>query len=102
MINDGESATSFFDQADIDESVQCPELVVLDINLPRKNGEQVLAHMRTSRRCGGALVLVVTSSDSAEDREAMRKQGANAYFQKPSVYLEFMKLGEIVKALLAG
>jgi hypothetical protein len=32
----------------------------------------------------------------------MRKQGANAYFQKPSVYLEFMKLGEIVKALLAG
>jgi len=74
--------------------------MILDINLPKKHGGQVLQHMRKTRRCATALVLVVTSSDSLRDRETMAKLGANGYFRKPSDYEHFMKLGSLVKELL--
>lgn len=101
VIPDGERAIQFFDEMDRDASVPSLDLVILDINLPKKQGGQVLSHMRQSSRCAGVLVVIVTSSNSARDREEMQKSGANAYFRKPSDYTDFMKLGEVVETLLA-
>lgn len=100
VVKDGEQAVRFFDQTDADATLPCPALVILDINLPKKQGGDVLKHMRRSRRCAEALVIAVSTSDSAGDREQMRSLGANAYFHKPSEYDQFMKLGEAIKALL--
>lgn len=100
VVNDGEEAVRFFELADQDLTNPCPALVVLDINLPKKQGSEVLKHMRQSARCGNALVVVVSTSESARDREQMEKLGANRYFRKPSGYDQFMQLGEIVKSLL--
>ena len=100
VVNDGDQAVRFFDRADADTAAPCPALVILDINLPKKQGRDVLKHMRGSRRCGEALVIVVSTSDSPQDRAQMKSLGANGYFRKPSAYDEFMKLGEVVKALL--
>ena len=100
VVNDGDKAIRLFDSIDRDQSLACPALVILDINLPKKHGGQVLQQMRKTRRCADALVLVVTSSDSARDRETMAKLGANGYFRKPSDYEHFMKLGGLVKDLL--
>jgi len=100
VVNDGEKAVRFFDELDRDDNLTCPALVILDINLPKKPGSEVLRQMRQTRRCANALVLVVTSSDSARDRETMAKLGANGYFRKPSDYDRFMKLGDIVRELL--
>jgi two-component system, chemotaxis family, response regulator Rcp1 len=100
IVHDGEKAVHFFEQADGD-SVPVPDMVILDINLPKRPGNKVLQQMRQSARCASALVLVVTSSDSERDREEMKKLGVAAYFCKPSDYQEFMKLGELAKGLLA-
>ena len=102
VVYDGESAIQFFDAADIDDTAPCPALVILDINLPKKHGAQVLRHMRATHRCSNALVLVATSSDSAQDRADMTHLGANRYFRKPSDYDAFLYLGEIVKSMLAA
>lgn len=102
VVKDGEQAIRFFDQADGDAAIPCPALVILDINLPRKQGGEVLEHMRKSGRCRHALVLVVSTSQSARDREDMSRLGANGYFRKPSEYADFMKLGEMVKELLGS
>lgn len=102
MAKDGEEAIRFFEQTDNSSDLSCPALVILDINLPKKQGGEVLKHMRQSRKCADALVLVVSTSDSARDREQMTKLGANGYFRKPSEYDEFMKLGDVVKGLLSG
>jgi CheY-like chemotaxis protein len=74
--------------------------VILDINLPKLNGWQVLNHMRQKRRCKDTVVLAVSTSDSPRDREQMIQLGANGYFRKPSDYGEFMKLGDIIRMLL--
>jgi DNA-binding response OmpR family regulator len=100
VINDGEQAIRFFDQLDGDHAAPCPALVILDINLPKKQGGEVLQHMRKSRRSADSLVIAVSTSDSARDREDMTKLGANSYFRKPSEYVNFMKLGNVIKELL--
>lgn len=102
VAEDGEQAVRFFDRADDDPEMPCPALVILDINLPKKQGGDVLEHVRRSRKCADALVIAVSTSDSAQDRERMANLGADEYFQKPSGYDEFMKLSDIVKDLLGG
>ena len=90
----------FFEQADADATAPCPDLVLLDINMPRYKGGDILRRLRASSRCKNALVLVVTSSNSSRDREEMDALGANGYFRKPSEFSEFMALGRIVRDLL--
>lgn len=100
-VDDGEKAIRFFETTDSDLQAPCPDLILLDINMPRYNGGEILRRLRLSSRCQNALVLVVTSSDSEGDRKEMDDLGANGYFRKPSSFDEFMKLGQIVKELLA-
>ncbi|HEY3840823.1 MAG TPA: response regulator [Bryobacteraceae bacterium] len=100
VVHNGNDATRFFDAADHDETAPCPNLVLLDLNLPKKSGDQVLQHLRKSVRCRNAKVLIVTSSDLAVERRALTALGATAYFRKPSEYAQFLKLGPVVKALL--
>jgi CheY-like chemotaxis protein len=101
VARDGEQAIMFFDKADVDNEAPCPSVVLLDINLPRKQGSEVLRHMRKSPRCGKVLVIAVSTSDSARDRETMAELGAKAYFRKSSEYSAFMKLGDVIKDVLA-
>ena len=100
FVQDGQKATQFFDAADADPNAPCPDLVLLDLNLPRKSGTEVLAHMRRSQACRDALVVVVSSSETPRDREAVNALGADGYFRKPSEYSEFLKLGPVAKSLL--
>lgn len=100
VVKDGEQAMQFFDRAGNDPATPCPALVILDINLPKKQGGDVLEHLRRHSKCGDVPVIAVSTSDSAQDRERMARLGADGYFRKPSDYDEFMKLGGIVQALL--
>lgn len=100
VVKDGEQAIRFFDQADGDQQSPQPDLVLLDINLPRKQGREVLQYMRGSTRCANASVVIVSTSDSEKERAEMSKLGISAYFHKPSRYEEFMKLGDLVKIIL--
>ena len=102
VVYDGQSATQFFDAADADEKAPCPDLVLLDMNLPKKSGDEVLKHLRASERCRDAAVLIVSSSDAPRDQSAVASLGVAGYFRKPSDYAGYMKLGELVKGLLEG
>jgi CheY-like chemotaxis protein len=99
VVSDGQEAIQFLDNVDL-RVVPCPDLVLLDLNIPKKDGTEVLRHLRQSAGCKKSLVLVVTSSDSSRDRAAVNALGTNGYFRKPSVYADFLKLGEVVRNLL--
>ena len=99
-VHDGHEAVQLIDAADRKPDVFCPHLILLDLNLPKKDGTAVLRHIRGSNACRNARVLIVSSSDSASDREALVALGIDGYFRKPSAYAEFLKLGPIVRELL--
>jgi two-component system response regulator len=100
VAKDGETAICFFESVDADTSSPCPSLVILDINLPKKQGGDVLRQMRKTTRCANAPVLVLTSSDSERDRNEMKELGVKAYFRKPSDYESFLQLGEVARKLI--
>ena len=100
VFDDGEKAVEFIDKVDTGETTPCPHLLLLDLNLPKRSGAQVLQHMRQSHRLRDVPVVILTSSDSPRDKEQTAQLGATRYFRKPSRLAEFMRLGEIVRELL--
>ena len=100
VLDDGEKAIDFIDRLDRSESAVCPNLVLLDLNLPKRTGDQILEHIRKSERCRHVPVVIVTSSDSPKDKRQTNELGATGYFRKPSRLDEFMKLGNLVRGLL--
>lgn len=100
VVPDGQTAAEFFDALDRSEETPCPDLVLLDLNLPKKNGDDVLKHLRRSSRCKGAPVVIVSSSDAPRDRSAVSGFAIAGWFKKASDYAEYMKLGLMVKSLL--
>lgn len=78
-----------------DTSVQ-PQVVLLDLNLPRISGHEVLTRMRADPRTKYIPVVVLTSSREEEDLLQSYSRGANAYVRKP---VEFGEFNEAVKTL---
>jgi chemotaxis family two-component system response regulator Rcp1 len=99
--HDGELMLSHIDSIDKGEK-SCPDIVLLDLNLPKTNGHLLLERMRKVGFCRGVPIIVVTSSDSARDRELAERLGATSYFRKASDYDEFMRLGAVVKRYVAA
>lgn len=95
-------AIDFIERADVDKNAPCPTLLLLDLNLPRHSGDEVLQRLRRSSRCGNIPVVVLTSSDAPQDRLRAAALGANSCFLKPSDLTEFMKLGQVVAKLIGS
>jgi CheY-like chemotaxis protein len=99
-LSDGEQAVEFVKYLELDIQTLCPDLVILDLNLPRKPGRQVLGSIRESQRCKHTPVVVLTSSDDQKDRADAIRLGASLYLRKPSTLAEFLELGYALRSCL--
>jgi two-component system, chemotaxis family, response regulator Rcp1 len=79
-----------------------PHLIVLDVNLPKYNGDAVLRHVRRQPWLKDIPVVMLTSSPSPADRAAAMDLGASLYLQKSSDLDELLKIGNVVKSVLSG
>lgn len=95
---DGERALHFLERAG-EQTGPRPDVLLLDINLPKVDGFEVLRTIRASEKYKGLPVLVITSSDSPADRKEAGKLGAG-YFRKPANYEEFLKIGPVLRQVL--
>jgi CheY-like chemotaxis protein len=73
-----------------------PDLILLDLNLPRKSGAEVLAEIKTDPELSMIPVVVLTTSQSEEDVMRSYKMHANAYITKP---VDFDRFGQIVQQI---
>lgn len=78
----------------LDKNQQERRLVVLDLNMPRMDGREVLRTLRKSSDGSNLPVVVLSTSDSASDIEEAYKLGANTYFTKPARYRDLVGLVE--------
>ncbi len=75
-------------------------LVILDLNLPRHDGIEILQRLREMEHLAQVPVVVLTSSDSPRDRILATELGATRFLRKPSRLEEFMALGDTFKEIL--
>ena len=101
VVSDGAEAVDYIDNIGEGSGSRRPDVVLIDLNLPKVDGLQVLAHLRNHPFCAATPVVIVTSSDAPRDRERAAGLGVARYFRKPSEIDEFMRLGAIVKDALA-
>jgi CheY-like chemotaxis protein len=101
VVTDGQKAIEFLDDLHSGSLPECPALLILDLNLPRKTGREVLTHMRRIPRCDAIPVLVLSSSNAPADRQAAADLGANLYLRKPSDLVDFMQIGATIRQLLS-
>jgi len=100
IVRDGQEAVQYLQALELNLSVPCPALVLLDLNLPRVDGIGVLRQLRHLSRCSKVPVIVVTSSGAEADRTAAGELGADYYFQKPTELSAYMQLGDVIKTVL--
>ena len=77
-----------------------PDLIILDLNLPRHDGIELLRKLRSTAELSRVPVVVLTSSDSPRDRATATELGATRYLSKPSNLEHFLELGAVFKELL--
>ncbi len=101
IARNGHEAIAYLQKLAGAEKLRCPELVLLDLNLPNASGFEVLRRLRNSARCKSTPVIVVSSSTADADRKAAELLGVQAYFQKPSKLSSYMRLEQLIKRYLA-
>jgi len=101
VTRDGEEAITLIESLDADPESPRLDLLLLDMHLPKRDGGDILKRLRSTGRYAKTPVIVMTGVDArALDPEAA-SQGPLVYFQKPSSLGEFMKLGSLVRRVLA-
>ena len=97
LAEDGDAALAFIERVDRGECIKAPDVLLLDINVPRRTGNEVLERVRRSPRCGRIPVVMISSSDSPVERKRAFELGATEYFRKPSTLAEFLELGKLIR-----
>jgi len=95
VARDGVEATDYLQKTLLGEFVR-PDLIILDLNLPRKSGREVLAEVKTDARLKQIPVIVMTSSSANEDVTHAYNLNANSYITKPADLVDYVR---VVQAL---
>ena len=79
-----------------------PQLILVDLNLSKYTGEDILREIRNARHLAGVPVCVWSSSRSRRDETLLKDLGVAQFITKPSGLDQFMEIGKTLKDLLAG
>lgn len=97
VAGDGEQALQMLGDPQIQMGGQLPDIVLLDLNLPRKSGHEVLAEIKTNPRLRRIPVLILSTSSNEEDVRACYDAHANAYMTKPVDWSQFVGLAAALR-----
>ncbi|MEU4095713.1 response regulator [Streptomyces sp. NPDC026673] len=96
VVRDGEEALDFLNRRGAHAGAPRPGLILLDLNLPRFDGRQVLAEIKADADLCTIPVVVLTTSEAEEDILRSYKLHANAYVTKP---VDFERFIEVVRQI---
>jgi CheY-like chemotaxis protein len=98
IVRDGKQAINFLSKKAPYAEVAIPQLVLLDINLPKKNGYEVLQFIKSNDNIKHLPVIMLTTSSSEKDIIESYKSYANCYITKPVEVKDFMNAVASIKS----
>ena len=91
VVEDGEKALAYLHNKSSSAHQQLPDLILLDLNLPRKNGQEVLKAIKQHKYLRLIPVVILTSSSREEDIRKTYEIGCNCYVMKPAGLKQFTR-----------
>jgi CheY-like chemotaxis protein len=91
-VNDGEKALDFLEKKGDYVSADTPDLILLDVNLPKKNGHEVLQFIKENNLYKHIPVIMLTTSSSEMDINLAYKNHANCFITKPIEVKDFLNV----------
>lgn len=94
VVRDGQQALDYlFREGEFADrpGTDLPAVILLDLNLPRVSGLEVLARLRADPRTRLVPIVILTSSDEERDRLGCYESGANSFVRKPLEFAEFVE-----------
>ncbi|MGC1309110.1 MAG: response regulator [Phormidesmis sp.] len=97
IVEDGVEALNFLNQVAPYQEAPRPDLILLDLNLPKKNGRKVLAEIKEDPHLQNIPVVVLTTSAAEEDILSSYELRANCFITKPVSLQQFVKVVESIE-----
>jgi two-component system, chemotaxis family, response regulator Rcp1 len=101
-LADGGEALAFVRRQGAYAEAAIPDLILMDLNLSKYTGEEILREIRTSKHLAGVPVCAWSSSHSRRDQALLNHLGVCQFITKPSGLDQFMEIGKMIMDLLAG
>jgi CheY-like chemotaxis protein len=98
LAKDGEEAIDFLLNRGKFKEQTLPDIILLDLNLPKVNGHEVLQLIKNNSLLKKIPVIVLTTSSADYDRESAYLESANSYLVKPINYLKFKQMAQIINS----
>ena len=95
VASDGAQALEYLLPAD-DSAALTPALILLDVNLPKVDGLEVLRRIRSHARTAGLPVVVLTTSNEERDIVESYRLGANSFVRKPVTFGDFVEATKVL------
>ena len=95
-LDDGEKARDYMLQIAANENATAPDLILLDLNLPKISGQELLRLFKSDEKFKQVPVVILTSSEDIDDLHAAYREHANCYITKP---VDLDKFIQIVKQI---
>jgi chemotaxis family two-component system response regulator Rcp1 len=96
VVEDGVEAIKYLRRHRPYENAVRPDLILLDLNLPKKDGREVLSELKSDERLKTIPVIILTTSAAEEDILTAYKNHANCYLTKPGDFNSFSELVKII------
>lgn len=102
VVNDGQEALDFLHRKNGYEDAPRPDLILLDLNLPVKSGQQVLEQIKKDPELRQIPVVVLTTSEAEEDVVSSYELNANCYVNKPLGFEQFQQVVDTINDFWFG
>ena len=97
IVMDGEEAMKYLKKEGKYASAETPDLVILDLNIPKKNGIMVLKEIKSDSKLKSIPVIILTTSDNENDIATTYANHANCYILKSIDLKEYMKVIRLIE-----
>lgn len=100
LMPDGAEALAFIRREGPYSERPVPDVAVLDLNLPKNEGAEVLESLRKSKDLSNVPVVIMTSTASVAERQRVERFGAERYITKPCDLDEYLQIGSVVREVI--
>jgi CheY-like chemotaxis protein len=96
FLEDGEKLLDYLDNHQNDTK---PALIILDLNMPGKDGKQILSELKKDERFRAIPIIILTTSSSERDKNASYTLGANCFITKPDTFDNMVQITNAISKL---